>query len=108
MRILLSDWNPEGSTAVDQKLDVNEVIARYGTSLNAACLGRKGQITTKIAKVLLARGADVNIRREREPYAALEILLWDRHKPESQNILGMFYELGVVEAELSKKAAINR
>ena len=105
VRLLLRDQCPEKSIAADQNLDVNEVTAQYGTPLHAACLGQNekvvrllvklganinsnvpqlgtplhlvcnGQSTTKAAKLLLAEGADVNTRRNRQPYTALEILL---------------------------------
>ena len=137
VQLLLRDQCPEKSVAADQNLDVNEVTAEYGTPLHAACLGRRekvvrllvklganinanvpqlgtplqlvcnGQSTTKIAKLLLANGADVNIRRNRQPHTALEILLQDRHSPESQKIFRMLYEQSVVEKGLSRRDAIR-
>ena len=103
VRLLLRDQCPEERVAADQNVDVNEVTAQYGTPLHAACLGRRQQIvqlllklganvnanvprlgtplhltcygrsTTKIAKLLLANGADVNIRRKHTaPHRAAE------------------------------------
>ena len=117
--------------------DINANDARLGTPLHAACLGRNekvvrllvelganinanvpqlgtplhlicnGQSTAKTAEVLLAKGADVNIRRNRQPYTALEILLQNRHLPKSQKILRILYEQNVVETGLSRLDTIR-
>ena len=138
VRLLLRDQCLEKSVAADQNLDVNEVTAQYGTPLHVACLGRSekvvslliklganinanvprsgtplhlvcnGQSTTKIAKLLLANGADVHIRRNRQPHTPLEILLQNKHRPESQKILRILYEQSiVVETGLSPRNAIR-
>ena len=137
VRLLLGDQCHEKSITADQNLDVNEVTAQYGTPLHAACCGRNekivsllirlganinanvpqlgtplhlvcnGQSTTETAKLLLTKGADVNIRRNRRPYTALEILLQNECLPETQNILRMLYEQSVVETGLSGLNAIR-
>ena len=136
VRLLLRDQSHEESIVADQNLDVNEVTARYGTPLHAACLGGSEKVvrllvelgadinvnvpklgtplhlvcngrSTTNAKLLLAKGADVNIRRDRQPYTALEILLQDRHPPESWEILRMLYEQTVEETSLSQRDAIR-
>ena len=137
VRLLLRDQCLEKSIAADQNLDVDEVTAEYDTPLHAACFGRyervvrlliglgadinanvpqlgtplhgvcNGQSTTKTAKLLLAKGADVNIRRNRQPYTALEMLLENRYLPESQKILRMLYEQNVVETGLSRLDTIR-
>lgn len=116
VRLLLRDQCPEKAIVGDQNLDINEVAAKYGTPLHAACLGRNEKIarllvelganinvnvpqlgtplhivcrrqkSMRIAKLLLANGADVNIRRNRRPYTALEILQQDRENPKIQKI----------------------
>ena len=135
VRLLLRDQCPGTSVAADRNLDVNEVTARYGTPLHAACLGGREKVvhlliklgadinanvprfgtplhlvcnrqdTTKIAELLLANGADVNIRRDRQPHTALEMLL--EHRSQGLHLLPMFYEQSVVETGLSPRDAIR-
>ncbi|KAL8790513.1 MAG: hypothetical protein Q9195_006344 [Heterodermia aff. obscurata] len=132
VQLLLGDQYPEKGTTADQNLDVNEVTTRYGTLLHAAYLGReermvclllklganvntnvpelgtplhlaciKGQ-NPKLVKLLLDKGADVNIRRDTEPYTALEILLQHENLRDNQIKLRMLYEQSVVvEAGIS-------
>lgn len=137
VRLLLGDQCPETRSAADQNLDVNEVTTRYGTPLHAACLGGNEKIVpllinlgvnvntnvpelgtplhlvcsrgfaTEIAKILLANGADVNIRKDIEPYTALQILLRQKHSSGRQEKLRMLYEQNVVETGLSQLDSIR-
>ncbi|KAI4163909.1 MAG: hypothetical protein LQ342_002406 [Letrouitia transgressa] len=83
--------------------DINANDATLGTALHIAV----SRQDTKTAKLLLAKGIDVNIRKSRQPCTALEILLQDRYLPKNQEILGMLYEHGVLETGLSRRNAIR-
>ena len=137
VRLLLGDQCQEKGPTADQNLDINEVTTRYGTPLHAACFNQKTKIvrllvelganinvnvpelgtplfhackarkSAEIVKLLLAKGADVNIRRNIQPYTALEILLRKRHLSESQKKLRMLYEHGVLETGLSQLDSIR-
>ena len=90
---------------VELGADINANVPRLGTPLHLVCNGRSN---TTNAKILLAKGADVNIRRNRQPCTALEILLQDVHLPENRKILGMLYEQQiVVETSLSRRDAVR-
>ena len=107
VRVLLSNRDPQESTAADHNLDVNEMTAPHGTPLHAACHGYLNQSRAKTVEFLIAEGADVNIRRDRPPYTALEILLKYIWRDGSGIVLAMLYNRSVVETGLSNEDAIT-
>ena len=59
----------------------------------------------EFAKFLLAKGADINIRRDEKPFTALEILLQhqDGLYPSREEMLRTLYKERVVETGLSQQ-----
>ena len=96
---------------VDLGANINANIPEIGTPLHQLCdrkifiFNERGM--ARIAAFLMRKGADINIRRDRRPYTALEILLQKLPKLGNLKIIDMLYKQSVVETGLSKKDAIR-
>lgn len=88
---------------VEKGADISSNDAELGTALHVAL----SEQDTETAKLLIAKGIDVNIQKSRPPYTALEILLQDRYLRKNKEILCMLYEHGVVETGLLRLDAIR-
>ena len=89
---------------LDLGVDINVNLPKIGTPLHyiIGCY-----VSADTVRFLLARGADVNIKRNIQPYTALEILLQNVYLLEGEKIhrLRMLYEYGVVDTTLSQRDA---
>ena len=87
--------------------NINVDVRRLGTPLHVACHTIRKHGTTIITRFLLAKGADVNVRRDRRPYTALDILLQDTENAGCQEILRILHEQSVNETERARPSVTD-
>ena len=94
---------------VELGANINANVPDLGTPLHLICESQDKTSLTTNTKLLLAKGADFNIRRNRQPYTVLEILLHDEIPlRRSCRILRILYEqTTLVETSLSRRDAIR-